>query len=159
MATFASVHYALQKEDRANPSRLSTPNVASGRVEFAYIPYALAGTEAANDIINLCVLPAGAVPIVPLCHVTCSADPGTTLTLDVCTAGDPDGLADGIVLSSGGQVAFTNTAIPAGVAATALVEDSGFPGNAAVYATVASANTLTAAVVLYFCIAFKRNRG
>ena len=94
MATFASVHYALQKEDRANPSRLSTPNVASGRVEFAYIPYALAGTEAANDIINLCVLPAGAVPIVPLCHVTCSADPGTTLTLDVGTAGDPDGLAD-----------------------------------------------------------------
>lgn len=159
MPTFTSAHYALQDPTRANPSRLAPANVSSGEVQFALIPYALAGTEDVADIIELCLLPADAIVIPQLSNVTCSADPGTTLTLDIGNAQNPDGAADGIVLSSGGQVPFTNTAIPAWVAATPLVEDvEGGDLNTLIFATVASANTLTAAVVLYFCIAYKLGR-
>lgn len=157
MPTFNTTNYTAQKEARDNPSRLAPQNVASGSVEFAVIPYTLAATEAAADIINLMLLPAGSIPLPQLSSVTCSADPGTTLTLDIGTADDADGLADGIVLSAGGQVACTNTAIPAWMTQTPAVADSG-SGNAVLYATVASAATLTAAVVLTFTIAFKRGR-
>lgn len=158
MATFNSAQYALQVSTRANPSRLAPPNVASGDVQYAVIPYALAGTEDVADIVNLCVLPQGAIPIPQLSNVVCSADPGTTLTLDIGTAANPDGWADGIVLSSGGQVACTNTAIPAWVTQTPIVPDTG-KGTADVYATVASASTLTADVVLTFTLAYKLGRG
>lgn len=159
MPTFETTVYAAQDPTRENPSRLATQNSASGEVEFATIAYTLVGTEDAADIINLCVLPVGAIPVPQLSNVTCSADPGTTLTLDIGTAANADGWADGIVLSSGGQVACTNTAIPAWVAPTALTADtSSFAtqGSAVVYATVASASTLTADVVLYFTLAYKR---
>jgi hypothetical protein len=157
MAEFNSTVYTAQKATRANPSRLATQNSASGTIQVAKIPYTLAATEVANDTINLCVLPAGAIPLPELSSVVCSADPGTTLTLDIGNADNPDGWADGIVLSAGGQVACTNTAIPAWVADTPIVTDSGFAtaGSAVIYATVASANTLTASVVLYFNLAYK----
>jgi hypothetical protein len=157
MATFETSHYAASKPDRTNSSRLAPANVASGQVEFAVIPYTLAGSEAANDIINLGILPEDVIPVPQLSRVVCSADPGTTLTLDIGTADNTDGWADGIVLSSGGVVECASATMPAWLAATALVPDSG-KGDAVVYATVASANTLTAAVVLYFVLAYKRGR-
>lgn len=157
MATFETSLYAAQKPDRSNPSRFAAANLAGGEISFARCSYTLLGTEGAADIINLLELPEGASVVPQLSSVTCSADPGTTLTIDIGTAANADGFADGIVLSSGGQVAFTNTAIPADVAPTKLVADSG-EKNATVYATVASANTLTADVVLYFVIAYVLNR-
>lgn len=161
MATFNTALYTAQKSSRVNTSRLNAPNVASGQVEFAVIPYTLTASEAANDVINLGVLPAGVIPLPQLSSVTCSADPGTTLTLDIGTAADTDGWADGIVLSSGGQVAATSATMPAWIAPTAITADSDTTnagvGNAVVYATVASASTLTADVVLYFTLAYKRN--
>ena len=95
MATFASAQYALQKSDRANTSRNAPENITSGTVEFAVIPYTLAGTEAAADIINLCVLPAGVIPIPSLSHVVCVTDPGTAFTVKIGTAGDDDGWVSG----------------------------------------------------------------
>lgn len=156
MATFTTDIFDAQDEARDNTSRLASPNVASGEVQFAHVPYTLVGTEAANDLIKLAVLPAGAIPIPQLSEVLC-ADPGTTLTLDVGTADNADGWADGITLSSGGKIAFTSGTAPAWNDATPLVADSG-SGNAVVYATVASANTLTADVVLYFQLAYKLGR-
>lgn len=156
MATFTTALFDAQDTARANTSRLAAPNIASGEIEFARIPYTLAGTEAANDVIKLGVLPAGAIPIPQLSEVF-SADPGTTLTLDVGTADDPNGFADTIVLSAGGKVNFTSGTAPAWLTQTPVVPDSG-SGNAVLYATVKSANTLTASVVLYFLIAFKRGR-
>lgn len=158
MASFDTTLYGQQKAARTNTSRLAPPNVGSGDVEFAVIPYALAGTEAAADTINLTVLPGGVIPIPSLSHVVCSADPGTTLTLDIGTAANADGWADGIVLSAGGKVECASATMPAWLAQTTVVPDTG-SGNAVVYATVASANTLTAAVVLYFVLAYKLGRG
>lgn len=156
MATFNSAIYLEQKEPRVNPSRLATPNVVSGDVEFALIPYTLAGTEAGTDTINLCLLPHDCIPL-PMLSKVFSADPGTTLTLDIGNADNPDGWADGITLSSGGLIEFTSGTAPAWLAKTPLVADSN-SGNAAIYATVASAASLTASVVLYFLLAWKRGK-
>lgn len=158
MPIFDSAHFALQDPTRANTSAKAPPNVSSGEVEFAVIPYALAGTEVANDIINLCLLPKDVRPVPSLSHVMCSADPGTTLTLDIGTTADNDGWADGIVLSNGGKVECVSGTVPAWIAPTSLVPDSG-SGNATIYATVASAAALTADVVLYFVLAYKRGKG
>ena len=160
MATFNAPFYSAAKIDRANTSRLAESNINSGEVEFATIAYPLTGTEAANDIINLASLPPGSILLPQLCSVF-SADPGTTLTLDVGTAADPDGAADGIVLSNGGFVAFTSVtgvATPAYCAPTPLAADTVVPvdGRVKVFATVASANALTAAVVLNFLLAWKK---
>ena len=157
MATFNSTEYTAQGESRANPSRLGDPNISSGSVEFAIVPYTLAGTEAATDTINLCLLPRDCIPVPALSKVVC-ADPGTTLTLDIGTSNDADGFADGIVLSAGGQVEFgTSSPLPAWLAQTPLVPDTG-SGNAVIKATVVSAASLTASVVLYFVLAWKRGR-
>lgn len=158
MATLTTAAYTAQIETRANPMRLADPNIISGEVEFAVVPYTLVGTEAAADVINLCLLPAGAIPLPHLSKVTCSADPGTALVLDVGTAADLDGFADGLVLSAGGQVEFgSSSPMPAWLTQTPFVADTG-SGNAIVKATLVTATTLTAAVVLYFNLAWKRGR-
>lgn len=160
MASFDSAHYALQKSTRANTSRNAPPNVASGEVEFAVIPYTIAGTEAANDTINLCVLPADVIPIPGLSSMVQSATVGTALTVDVGTAANDDGWGDAVAgLTTDGKVEFTAAAhtAPAWNEATALVADTG-SGNAIVYATVKTATSLTAGTILYFILAYKRGK-
>lgn len=153
MATYETAFYATQDPDRVNTSRLPAANIASGDIEVCQVSYALSsGTEEiANDIINLAILPVGAILVPALCSVLC-ADPGTTLTLDVGYADNPDAYADGIVLSSGGRVEFTSGTAPSGMVPEAMTTGT-------LIATVASAGTLTDAVVLYFTIAYKRPKG
>lgn len=84
-----------------------------------------------------------------LSTVSC-VDPGTTLTLDIGTSSNADVYADGIVLSSGGTIAFGSAvAGTAGdLAPTATTDDT------PVIVTIASANTVTASTVLYFTVAY-----
>jgi hypothetical protein len=106
------------------------------------------------------VLPAGVIPVPQLSKVTCAGDPtSNTLEIDIGTADDPDGWADKIVLTNGGQVEATSGVLPvAWLAPTPLVADAG-SGNAVVYATVVTASgTPTPGAVLYFTLAFKRAR-
>ncbi len=162
MPTFTTSIFDAQAVDRANPARLAASNIASGEVEFAVIPYALtSGTdEAANDIINLCVLPAGCIPIPQLSSITCDADPGTAFTVDVGTADNVDGWGDGVALTTAGKVDFCAAAHtqPAWLAQTPLVADSAGFGNATVFATVMTATAPVAGVILYFTLAWKRGR-
>jgi hypothetical protein len=162
MPTFDTAHYALQVPTRANTSVAAPSNVASGEIEFATIPYVLtSGTdEAANDIINLCILPAGCIPVPQMSSITCDADPGTAFTVDVGTAANTDGWGDGVALTAAGKVEFCAAAhtAPAWLAATPLVADTG-SGNAVVYATVMTSTSPTAGVTLYFTLAYKRGRG
>ncbi len=150
--------YASQDADRANPARLAGANQASGAVHMAVVPYALKADpgnpgealEATGDYIRLCVLPAGAIPIPGLSFVE-AADPGTTLTVDVGYGDKLDALADGIVLSSGGHVAFTSGTMPAdALTPAALASDE-----TTLVATVTGADTLTAGAKLVFHIAYK----
>lgn len=110
----------------------------------------LAGTEDVADTLQLFDLPTGCEIVPQLSHVTCSADPGTTLTLDIGDAANTDAYADGIALSSGGQVAFCSGTMPAAMATPVLVTE-----NTRIYATVMSASTLTATVKLVFTIAYR----
>lgn len=153
MPTYETAFYATQDNDRVNTSRLAAANVASGDLECLVVQYPLSsGTEeVANDVINLAKLPVGSIVIPALCSVHC-ADPGTTLTLDVGYAANPDAYADGITLSSGGHINFVSGTAPSGLAQEPMTTEN-------LIATVASASTLTDAVVLTFTIVYKRPKG
>ncbi|SKB08735.1 hypothetical protein SAMN02745166_05014 [Prosthecobacter debontii] len=162
MPTFETPIYGQQKPDRSNPGVLAPANIVSGDVEFAIIPYTLVGTEAASDIIKLCLLPKDVIPLPHLSSLMCSDDPGTALTLDVGTAADADGWGNGVALTTAAKVEFcsiTGTAanIPAWLVPTPLAPDTG-SGNAVVYATVMTATALTAGVIVYFVLAYKRGK-
>lgn len=161
MPSFDTAHYALQVPTRANTSVAAPSNVSSGEIEFATIPYVLtSGTdEAANDTINLCILPAGCIPVPQMSSITCDADPGTAFTVDVGTAANTDGWGDGVALTTAGKVEFCAAAhtAPAWLVPTPLVADTG-SGNAVVYATVMTSTAPTAGVILNFVLAYKRGR-
>lgn len=107
------------------------------------------GSVTANDLWFLCDLPPGAVLEPSLSYVTCSADPGTTLTLDIGHSGNTDEYADGIVLSSGGRVNFASGTIPSAVGTPRRTTTT-----ERVYATVASADTVTSGVKLVFDLVY-----
>lgn len=159
MATFTTATYTAQDPARANPSRLLDKNIASGDVEFAIIPYVLAGTEAANDVIDLCILPAGVIPIPQLSKCTCDTDPGTALTLKVGTAASSTGWAAAVAMTVPGDVAFcvAGATQPVWLPATPLAPDVG-SGNAVVFATITTATALTAGAIVYFLLAYKKGR-
>ncbi len=158
MASFDTDFYTLSKPTRANMSRLAAPNVADGRVEFMSIPYTIPASNApvTSDTLNLCELPPGAIPIPALSNITCSADPGTTLIIDIGTAVDADGWCDGAVCDAGKQVQCNSAAAAAWNLPTPLVADTGAT-NATIIAVFDTISTLTAGVVVYFNLAFKRN--
>lgn len=161
MATFNTTLYAAQDEDRANTSVLPNPNQAGGGVHMAVVPYALTpedegeegAAEAANDKINLCVLPAGAIPIPGLSFVECEVPvlEAGALTVHVGYASNADALAQGIELTAGGHVSFMEGAMPAdGLTPKALAS-----GDTTLVATVASATNPKANAKLVFHIAYK----
>lgn len=154
MAIFNTTLYAAQDRDRLNPARLPAPNQAGGGVQCAVVPYALDGDEAANDTINLCTLPAGAIPIPGLSFVDAeipASGDGAALTADVGYASNPDALADGIALTSGGHVPFTSGTMPADVLAPSALGAS----DTTLVAKVVSATGLTEGKKLVFHIAYK----
>jgi hypothetical protein len=128
------------------PNRTGT---TGGTVKVLRGTYTTTGDEATNDTFNLCYLPKGASPLRGLSSVTC-VDPGTALTLDIGTSANPDIYADGIVLSAGGTISFGSTvAGTAGDLAPTVTTD-----NSVVIVKLASADTVTASVVLYFTVAY-----
>jgi hypothetical protein len=160
MPTFATAFYTATKEARLATGRLGASNISSGTVEYAVIPYVLAGTEAAADVINLCLLPAGVIPVPELSKMVCMSDPGTAFTVKIGTAADDDGWAVSLAATVAGAV---ETLISGGTAPawmvtpTPLVADTG-SGNAIVKATVSTATAITATTVIHFILAYKRGR-
>jgi hypothetical protein len=104
----------------------------------------------AGNTIQLLDLPAGAVIVPQLCSVTPSANPATTLTLDVGDSGDADRYADGIVLNGVGQVMFSSAA-PYPAAVTVPFRPT---ASTRIYATVVSAAAV-GSVKLAFAIAYR----
>lgn len=124
------------------PSRTGT---TGGTLKVLRATYTTTGSEAANDTFNLCYLPKGASLARGPSSVSSIAT-GTTLTLDIGTSANADVYADGIVMTSGGTIRFGSTvAGTAGDLAPTVTTD-----NSVVIVTIASANTVTAGVVLYF---------
>jgi hypothetical protein len=154
MATFKSTLVQLQEAAALRASDgLRDGDDAFGIVALATATVTLTGATAADDILEIvpaAQVPVGAVVVPQLCSVQCSADPGTTLTLDVGDAGNTDRYADGIVLSAGGQVGFCSTGVPAAAVTPYRITEQG-----KIYATVASANTITNGTTLTFIIAYR----
>lgn len=117
---------------------LQDPTLYQGNVRFALATVTLPNTTAANDILELVTLPAGARVLPHLSTFICHADPGTTLTVDVGTAANTDAYADGSTLSAGGAVNFITAAIPAQVSSPEVLSV-----DTLVYATIMSADTIT----------------
>lgn len=140
----------ITAKDSANISDKQTDGrKTSGNPFLLVAAYTLLGTETVADTIQLGDIPAGAIIDPGKSFVVCQ-DPGTTLTVDIGTAADPDGIADGIVLSAGNKVECCSTAIPAyGFAPPDITEQT------RVYATVASAGTLTEGAKLLFYIGYR----
>lgn len=161
MPTFTTSHFDAQVSTRVNTSRNAPASRSDGEIQFAVIPYTLtSGTdEAAADLIKLCILPAGVIPVPSLSSITADADPGTAFTVDVGTAENTDGWGDGVALTTAGKVEFCAAAhtAPAWLAETKIAADTG-SGNAVVYATVVTSTAPVAGVTLYFTLAYKRNR-
>lgn len=121
-----------------------------GLLLYATAIYTQVNTEAANDTIQLFDLPAGAVIVPQLSHVTLSGDPGTALTMDVGDAADPNRYADTVVLSSGGEVKFNSGTMPA--AATVPYQPT---AQTRIYATVKTATSLSGSPKIVFTIAYR----
>jgi hypothetical protein len=153
MAERTTTVYDAQVDTRVNTARL--PATQGRIVKFTRIAYSLvAGDETEADTIAICTLPPGAIPRPELSKVACSADPGTALVIDIGTAEDADGWADGMTLSSGGVVECCAPVVPAWMVRTELAADSG-KKYTKVYATIATGTTLTVGVILYFILAWE----
>lgn len=120
------------------------------------VAYALTGSEAATDTLQILRIPKGFILDCAKSSVT-MADPGTTLTLDIGDsdtlgtglAADPDRYADALVVSAGGNVGFASALATFGVAATVPYKTG---SECDLVVTIDSANTLTAAAKLIFHI-------
>lgn len=107
-------------------------------------------SAAAGDTIQIFDLPAGAVIVPALSQVHVGGDPGTTLTLDVGDAADPNRYADTLVCSNGGEIRFNSGTMP-------IASSSPYraPAQTRIFATVKSASGLAAAVGVNFTIAYR----
>jgi hypothetical protein len=153
MAERTTTLWDAQVSTRTDQARL--PARTSRPVNFTKVPYTLtANDETESDTIAIMALPPGAIPRPEYSNVTCSADVGTALTIDIGTAENTDGWADGIVLDSGGKVECTSGTMPAWLARTELAADSG-QEYVKVYATIMTGTTLTTTTILYFNLAWE----
>lgn len=154
MATFNSTRYTSQVGTAGGSPASGYPlaKFANGKHRISVVPYTLAGTEAANDIINLIRLKAGAVVVPCECRILCE-DPGTALTIDIGFASNDDALLDGAALTTAHDVSFTGapsvTATAAQYNPTALAV-----GDEVIFATVKTATSLTTGAKLLFLISY-----
>lgn len=138
------------KVGQRGASGLADPTLYQGNVRYMEATLTLLTAMVANDTFDIGpALPPGARVLPQLSKFTCHADPGTTLTIDIGDASDPDRYCDGAVLSAGGEVTFCSAAIPAAVTAPAKLAVA-----TPITGVIASANTITNNVKLDILIAY-----
>ena len=155
MPSFNSSRYAAQVGASGGSPGAGWPlaEFIGGKLRFAVIEYALAGTETANDTINLARLKVGAVVIPSLSRIV-HQDCGDALTIDIGFLSNDDALCDGAALgTNAGDVTFTGAG---SVTATAQQYNpvAIASGDEVIFATVKTATNLTAGAKLLFLIAY-----
>jgi hypothetical protein len=118
--------------------------------------YRLLGSEVVGEFIRICRNPVRA-KLVPHLSAVCCDNPGTTLTLDIGDAENPDRYADAIVLSAGGTVLLSSVSCLQTVDPIVTSDDPDDDQGDWIYATVNTANTLTAGADLRFKLVFQVN--
>jgi hypothetical protein len=108
--TTESVQYAAQVTDFVNfNDRINDERQIGTAPKYAEVKVTMDALNVATDIINLVVLPVGAIVIPSLSKVIVTDDcTSGVFTLDIGDSEDPDRYADGINVASVGEVGFTS---------------------------------------------------
>jgi hypothetical protein len=151
MANTQSAFIQTQLAGRANPSRLPAANVASSTIQIASIPFDVPAGAVVNDTVELCLLPAGSIPVPGLSSVNVLGAAPSVLTLDVGTAAAPDSWGKGGDAFVGANLGLGK---PPWGTPTPLVADDGF-GSAKIIAKI---KTLTGVGPCVANLAYKIGR-
>jgi hypothetical protein len=117
--TFEAAAYTAQNAGTLNGADRPNETAYGGNLRILSSLYTTTtGTdEVATDIINIGYLPKGAKVLPHLSYIVCE-DPSSSadVALDVGTASDPNGFAEGVVIATAGVKPFiTTTTLPAQV--------------------------------------------
>lgn len=118
--------------------------------------YSLLGTESAAEIIRICRNDPE-MRFVPHLSAVIAENPGTALVIDVGDAADADGYADGMTLSSGGTVLFSAGTSVRNQDPVITSDNPDESQGDWIYATIATATSLTAGAELRFFMVFVVN--
>jgi hypothetical protein len=154
MAALTDATYYTNQVGTAGESGWATAPKAQN-IYYVRIPYVLAGTEAAADTLNLFRACKG-WKLIPELSKIIHDDCGTTLTIDIGDATDPDRYADGVDLAADDSPSeFCTPAIPDAVpnpfAITDALKD--------IVVTIATAASVTESADVVFVLAFDIDTG
>ncbi len=115
MPTFQSTQRTAQVAAATSfASRLDDSRQVSGELQYALIDVTVAASWAANDIVELVELPAGAIIYPELSRIIVTDDMSSgAVTIDIGDIVDPDRYCDGANCAAVGTVEFLAPAIPA----------------------------------------------
>ena len=147
MASFNASNYQGAVTSLAN--RLESKNVEY-QVKYKKARYTSIATQAANDTINLAIIPAGCVVLPLQSFIIRDGAAAATLTIDVGDSGDPDRYADGIDAAAAGINIFTTPAVPDGA-----INPYTLTADTVIVAKIATIVTPAAGVELEFHIAYQ----
>jgi len=147
MASFNASNYQGAVTSLAN--RLESRNVEF-TVKYKKASYTSIATQAANDTINLAVLPKGCIVIPSLSFIRRNGAAAATLTIDVGDSGDADRYCDGLDAAAAGVGAFTTPAVPDGA-----INPYTLTADTVIVAKIATITTPAVGVALEFLIAYQ----
>ena len=147
MASFNASNYQGAVTSLAN--RLESKDVEF-TVKYKKASYTSIATQAANDTINLCILPAGCRVIPELSYIRRDGAAAAALTIDVGDAGDADRYSDGFNAAAAGSQAFTTPAVPDGA-----INPYTLTADTVIVAKIATITTPAADVEIEFLIAYE----
>lgn len=147
MASFNASNY--QGAVTSLASRLESKNVEF-TVKYKKASYVSIAEQAANDTINLAILPAGCRVIPELSYIRRDDAAAATLTIDVGDAGDTDRYSDGFNAAAAGSQNFTTPAVPDGA-----INPYTTTADTVIVAKIATIGTPAADVEIEFLIAYE----
>ena len=147
MASFNASNYQGAVTSLAN--RLESKDVEF-TVKYKKASYTSIATQAANDTINLCILPAGCRVIPELSYIRRDGAAAAALTIDVGDASDADRYSDGFNAAAAGSQAFTTPAVPDGA-----INPYTLTADTVIVAKIATITTPAAGVEIEFLIAYE----
>ena len=147
MASFNTSNY--QGAVTSLASRLESKNVEF-TVKYKKASYTSIATQAANDTINLAIIPAGCRVIPELSFIRRDGAAADALTIDVGDASDADRYSDGFNAAAAGSQAFTTPAVPDGA-----INPYTLTADTVIVAKIATITTPAADVEIEFLIAYE----
>lgn len=147
MASFNASNYQGAVTDLA--SRLESKNVEF-TVKYKKASYTSIATQAANDTINLAIIPAGCRVIPELSYARRSKATATALTVDIGDSADADRYADGLDIKDAGTSAFTTPAVPDGT-----LNPFTLTTDTVIFADVKAASAVLDGIAIEFLIAYE----